>query len=46
MLDEGDISFTDLRKFYEGVRAFYVKATSEALQKLPFYDSVLNNSRF
>lgn len=46
LLDEGDISVANQRKFYEGVRAFYVKATSQALQKLPFDDCVLNHARF
>lgn len=46
LLDEGDICPADQRKFFKGVRAFYVKATSQALHKLPFDDCILNHSRF
>lgn len=46
LLNEGDISANDERKFYAGVRAFYLEAASQALHKLPFDDCVLNNARF
>ena len=39
LLSEGDISAIDHRKFYAGVRAFYIDATSQALKKLPFDDN-------
>ena len=46
LLNEDDICANDERKFYAGVRAFYIDATSQALHKLPFNDCVLNNARF
>ena len=32
LLDDGDIFVADQRKFYKGVRAFYVKAATQTLQ--------------
>lgn len=44
LLDDGDIGVNDQSKFYKGVKAFYMKAASEALKKLPFDDCVLNHA--
>lgn len=46
LFNDGDISELSKKKFYKAVRLFYLDAASEALQKLPFSDSVLNNSVF
>lgn len=46
LFDEGDISDRDKKCFYKGIKAFYLTAVSQALQKLPFSDPVLVNSRF
>ena len=46
VLNEGDISANDERKFYAGVQTFYIDAATQALHKLPFDDCVLNNARF
>ena len=45
-LDDGDISERQKKIFYKSVRSFSVDATSEALQKLPFLDEVLNHCKF
>ena len=44
--DEGDITSTELSLFYEGVRAFYVKALGYALENLPLNDDLMTNARF
>lgn len=46
LLNEGDIDEHDMKKFYAGVRAFYVDAAAQTIKKLPFDDSVLNHARF
>ena len=46
LFNEGDISDGERKKFLSGVKNFYLKATSEALKKLPFDDAVLVNARF
>ena len=46
LLDDGDISERQKRIFYKSVRSFFVDAASEALQKLPFSDEVLNHCKF
>ena len=46
LLNEGDISAYEHKKFYAAVRAFYVDAASQAVKKLPFDDSFLSNARF
>ncbi len=46
LLDDGDISERQKRIFYKSVRSFFIDAASEALQKLPFSDEVLNHSKF
>lgn len=43
LLNEGDISAHDKKKFLAGVRSFYVDAASQAVKKLPFEDPVLTN---
>ena len=40
LFHDGDISQNDKRKFYKGVRAFYVDAAERAISKLPFGDAV------
>ena len=46
LLDEGDITDHEHKKFYKAVRAFYMDAASQALKKLPFTDCVLNHAKF
>lgn len=46
LVDEGDIPAAEKSKFFESARAFYVKATSEAMAKLPLSDPLLDNCRF
>ena len=46
LLKKGDICPGDQKKFYAGVRAFYVAAATQALKKLPFNNCVINNARF
>ena len=46
LLNEGDISAYEQKKFYAAVRAFYVDAASQAVKKLPFDDCFLSNARF
>ena len=46
LLDDGDISERQERIFYKAVRSFFIDAASEALQKLPFSDEVLNHCKF
>ena len=46
LLEEGDITDHDFKKFIAAVRAFYQDASSQALQKLPFTDCVLNHAKF
>lgn len=38
ILEHGDIDENDKKHFFDGVRAFYVNADNQALQKLPFND--------
>jgi len=42
----GDINENDKKCFFHGIRVFYVNAVSQALQKLPFNDDVLNHARY
>ena len=42
LLDAGDISINDQKKFFQGVKAFFTDATAQALKKLPFGDDVIN----
>ena len=42
LLDDSDISALSPKKFYKGVRAFYLKATFQTLQKLPFGTRFVN----
>ncbi|KAK6191363.1 hypothetical protein SNE40_003074 [Patella caerulea] len=46
--DEGDISPHQRKAFFKGVRAFYTKAASEAVQKFPWQDEhdLLKHARF
>ena len=46
LLDGGDISERQKRTFYKSVRCFFVDAASQALQKLPFSDELLNHCKF
>ena len=46
LLDDGDISERQERIFYKAVRSFFIDTASEALQKLPFSDEVLNHCKF
>ena len=46
LLDDGDISERQKRIFYSSLRSFFVEAASQALQKLPFSDEVLNHCMF
>ena len=36
LLENGDIDENAMKTFYKSVRAYYVDATTQALQKLPF----------
>lgn len=45
-MEEGDISASNKSKFYESVRAFYVRAMQYALENLPLRDPLLKNARF
>ena len=44
--DEGDITATERRKFYQAVREFYITAVEYALKNLPLKDEVLENAHF
>ena len=46
LLEHGDINENDKKRFFRGIRAFYVDAVSQALQKLPFNDDVLNHAQY
>lgn len=46
LFENGDIDENAVKTFYKSVRAFYVDATTQALQKLPFADDLLNHSKF
>lgn len=46
LFEDGEISGNEKRKFYTAVKAFYLDSVNQALKKLPFSDSVLNNSIF
>ena len=46
LLEEGDISPTEVSKFMKGVRAFYETSVSYALGHLPFDDELLENATF
>ena len=41
--ENGDIDENAMKTFYKSVRAYYVHATTQALQKLPFADDLLNH---
>ena len=45
LLDAGDITNNDQKKFFHGVMAFFTDVTAQALKKFPFSD-VINNARF
>ena len=42
LLENGDIDENAMKTFYKSVRAYYVDATTQALQKLLFADDLLN----
>ena len=43
---DGDISATDVKRFYVGVRAFYISAVDYAIDNLPLNDTLLKNAEF
>ena len=45
-MNEGDITNLQVTKFYEGVRAFYVRALEYVLDKLPLEDDLFINAKF
>ena len=46
LFNDGDITEHNKNQFFEGVRAFYVDAVNQALQKLQYSDDVLNHARY
>ena len=46
LLDDGEISSLQVTQFYEGVRAFYVRALEYAPDNLPLKDGLLKNASF
>ena len=46
LLKNGDIDENAMKTFYKSVRAYYVDANTQALQKLLFADDLLNYSKF
>ena len=46
LFEDGDIDDNAKKTFYKSVRSYYVDAVSQALQKLPFTDDLLNHSKF
>ena len=43
---EQDISVNQVKKFYTGVRLFYLSAVDYAIENLPLNDSLLKNAEF
>ena len=43
---DSDISATDVKRFYVGVRAFYIPAVDYAIDNLPLNDTLLKNAEF
>ena len=43
---DGDISANQVKKFYTGVRLFYLSAVDYAIENLPLNDSLLKNAEF
>ena len=46
LVNEGDCTPTESKKFFHGVRAFYVAATKYIIEKFPFEDDVLKCAKF
>ena len=46
LIDNGEATHTEERRFYQAVRAFYCTATDYALKHLPLNDRVSQNARF
>lgn len=46
LLEDGEISSSQVTRFYEGVRAFYVRAFEYSLDNLPLKDDLLRNASF
>ena len=46
LVEEGDVSPSQQRVFFNSVRAFYTKAMEYALQNLPLNDELLQNAAF
>ncbi len=44
LLDDGDITPYQMKKFYDGARAFYKEAARYACKNLPMHDKVLQNA--
>lgn len=43
---EGDISSNQVKRFYDGVRQFYLTAATYAIENLPMNDPLLMNAEF
>lgn len=46
LIDNGEVTHTEERRFCQAVGAFYCTATDYALKHLPLNDRVLQNARF
>ena len=46
LIDNGDVTRTTEKKFYQAVRSFYCTAVAYALKNLPLNDKVLQNAQF
>ena len=46
LLEDGDISPAQRKRFYDSARAFYVRALEYAIDTLPLNDDLLSNARF
>ena len=44
--EEGDVTSAQVKKFYNSVQAFYVRAMKYALHNLPLMDDLLRNAKF
>ena len=43
---DGDVSVIQVKKFYKGVRLFYLSAVDYVIDNLPLNDSLLQNAEF
>ena len=46
LLEEGDVTGAQVKKFYNSAQAFYVQAMEYALDNLPLKDDILRNAKF